>query len=359
MSNSETVISEVFVEDNPSIVETNVDESNMDSSATIQDTIVNELTTEGDNNTNSEPEPDIMVAPNDEDSNGLTTLNIENTTDESVVDSNNANNDYENVSPISHTSPVVENTLDAEVNRNLEVVDKVYHIVKDNLRGLELNMGSVTILVTKVVAVADRVKKMDGANKKQLVSDVCLRMIKNDMQLPENEVIFISITISTLIDLIVQVSKGKFKINLKKKDKSLSNIAPSQVIDSLIDKLVTIVKNRNYSAQDIVINISVITGMVMTIVEQYPDFTGVEKKNMVIRVIRKLIREELPKLVDIPDNVETMLNMSLDTLPETIDILIAIAKGKFKINAENGRKIVNLLLKCLMPMCKDQKDLID
>lgn len=259
-------------------------------------------------------------------------------------------------------SAVVHKTnLSSEVNKNLEVVDKVYHIVKDNLRGLSIDMYNMTVLIAKVIEVADRVKLMSGPEKKSLVNDVCLRFVKNDIKLPENEIEFVSLTLSTLVDVILGVSKGEFKINLKrnKKNKTLSNIAPTQVVESLLDKLVTIIKNRQYSAQDIVVNLSILTGMVMTIIEQYPDFSGIEKKNIVMQVLRRLISEELPKIVDVPENVKNMLNVGLNTLPETIDILVAVGRGKFDINPENGQRIINLIIKCIMPFCMRKRDTIE
>ena len=41
--------------------------------------------------------------------------------------------------------------------------------------------------------------------------------------------------------------------------------------------------------------------MVMTIVEQHPHLSGMEKKNIVIQVLTRLIKKELPNLVTISD----------------------------------------------------------
>jgi len=248
------------------------------------------------------------------------------------------------------------NSLDVTVNNNLLVADKVYHIVKDTMRGFDFNANNVIVLVTKVVEVVDRVKQLPGEEKKNLTMEVSMKLLQEDLHLSETDQQFVEITLSNVINLVVQVSKGDLVLNSKKKNKRLPNIPPGQIVDSLVDKLVTVVKNRNYSANDIVANLSVITGMVMTIVEQYPNVSGIEKKNIAVQVLNRLVRTEIPKFVEIPEDVQQMLNVALDTVPDTIDILVAVSKGKFKINEKNAMHILGLLVKCFSPLCKKATD---
>jgi len=248
------------------------------------------------------------------------------------------------------------NSLDVTVNNNLLVADKVYHIVKDTMRGFDFNVNNVIVLVTKVVEVVDRVKQLPGEEKKNLTMEVSMKLLQEDLHLSETDQQFVEITLSNVINLVVQVSKGDLVLNSKKKNKRLPNIPPGQIVDSLVDKLVTVVKNRNYSANDIVANLSVITGMVMTIVEQYPNVSGIEKKNIAVQVLNRLVRTEIPKFVEIPEDVRHMLNVALDTVPDTIDILVAVSKGKFKINEKNTMHILGLMVKCFSPLCKKVAD---
>lgn len=285
----------------------------------------------------------------------------ETTTETTTVETTTTDNNIETTTVETTTTETNENvkqnnSLDVKVNNNLHVADKVYHIVKDTMRGFDFNVNNVIVLVTKVVEVVDRVKQLPGEEKKNLTMEVSIKLLKEDLHLSETDQQFVEITLSNVINLVVQVSKGDLVLNSKKKNKRLPNIPPGQIVDSLVDKLVTVVKNRNYSANDIVANLSVITGMVMTIVEQYPNVSGIEKKNIAVQVLNRLVRTEIPKFVEIPEDVQQMLNVALDTVPDTIDILVAVSKGKFKINEKNAMHILGLLVKCFSPLCKKATD---
>ncbi len=304
---------------------------------------------------------DVLPSPskvNDVFINDATTTETttENTAETTTAETTTTDNTTETTTTETNEKVKQNNSLDVTVNNNLHVADKVYHIVKDTMRGFDFNVNNVIVLVTKVVEVVDRVKQLPGEEKKNLTMEVSMKLLQEDLHLSETDQQFVEITLSNVINLVVQVSKGDLVLNSKKKNKRLPNIPPGQIVDSLVDKLVTVIKNRNYSANDIVANLSVITGMVMTIVEQYPNVSGIEKKNIAVQVLNRLVRTEIPKFVEIPEDVQHMLNVALDTVPDTIDILVAVSKGKFKINEKNAMHILGLLVKCFTPLCKKVVD---
>ena len=237
-----------------------------------------------------------------------------------------------------------------DVTKNLEVSDKIYHLVKDNIRGFDFDNTNVVILVTKVMTITGKVSTLTGMEKKNLVLSICERILDEDTTIDKEEQKFIHLTLHSLVDLMVDVSKGKLKLNNKlsnKKKAFVPRLPPGQIIDSVIDKLKTIIKNRKYSCQEIIVNLSIITGMVMTIIEQYPYLSGIEKKNIVIQVLKRLIKKELPNIVNVSDENQVMINLSLETLPNIIDTLIGVSSGKVKVNEQTVATGCLALFSCL------------
>ena len=236
------------------------------------------------------------------------------------------------------------------ITKNLEVSDKIYHLVKDNIRGFDFDNTNVIILVTKVMSITGKVSTLTGMEKKSLVLSICERILDEDTSIDKDDQKFIHLTLHSLVDLMVDVSKGKLKLNnklSKKKKENVPKLPPGQIIESVIDKLKTIIKNRKYSCQEIIVNLSIITGMVMTIIEQYPYLSGVEKKNIVIQVLKRLIKQELPKIVNVSDENQVMINLALETLPNVIDTLIGVSSGKVKVNEQTVATGCLSLFSCL------------
>ena len=236
------------------------------------------------------------------------------------------------------------------ITKNLEVSDKIYHLVKDNIRGFDFDNTNVIILVTKVMSITGKVSTLTGMEKKSLVLSICERILDEDTSIDKDDQKFIHLTLHSLVDLMVDVSKGKLKLNnklSKKKKENVPKLPPGQIIESVIDKLKTIIKNRKYSCQEIIVNLSIITGMVMTIIEQYPYLSGVEKKNIVIQVLKRLIKKELPNIVHVSDENQVMINLALETLPNVIDTLIGVSSGKVKVNEQTVATGCLSLFSCL------------
>ena len=256
----------------------------------------------------------------------------------------------------THKVKEIANTINVksfknnDVTKNLEVSDKIYHLVKDNIRGFDFDNTNVVILVTKVMTITGKVSTLTGMEKKGLVLSICERILEEDTSINKEDQKFIHLTLHSLVDLMVDVSKGKLKLNnklSKKKKAVVPRLPPGQIIDSVIDKLKTIIKNRKYSCQEIIVNLSIITGMVMTIIEQYPYLSGIEKKNIVIQVLKRLIKKELPNIVKVSDENQVMINLALETLPNIIDTLIGVSSGKVKVNEQTVTTGCLALFSCL------------
>lgn len=233
--------------------------------------------------------------------------------------------------------------------KDLEISDKIYHIVKDELRGFEVNVSNLIVLVTKVVEICDKFRALDGNSRKENAISVINKFIKEDLEIEDAiELSYIEMTVENLIETVIQSSKGDLKLNLKakKKNQQLSNTPPSQIIESLIDKLKTIVRNNQYNPDTLIINIPVIVGMLMGIIEEYPNLNGVQKKNIIMQIMKRLIKEIVPKLMEVDEEQLKKLDISLNTVADTIDLLVLVGKNNIDINPEKVKNFISKLFCC-------------
>ena len=70
----------------------------------------------------------------------------------------------------------------------------------------------------------------------------------------------------------------------------------------------------------------------MILVNKYNYLTSIEKKMIVLQTVNKFIRERLEFIIDLPKDKKERLILSIDAIPITIDLFIALQYGKYKIN---------------------------
>ena len=119
---------------------------------------------------------------------------------------------------------------------------------------------------------------------------------------------------------------------IKSKANNNMNFSIGQIIESLVDKCATIIKTNKYKAENVIINIPIMSGMVMSLVDNYTYLNGNEKKTIVIKVIQKLITKKIPTLVELDESHQRKLNLVSQIIPNVIDVLIDVAKGRYEIN---------------------------
>jgi len=81
-------------------------------------------------------------------------------------------------------------------------------------------------------------------------------------------------------------------------------------------------------------NLILITGNIMTMVEQIPNLSGPEKKDLVLSVLNQLI-------ADVPDpQIRVELQLADKILPYVIDIVVAASKGQLGLNIQQAVQTV-------------------
>lgn len=348
--------------------------SNVDDSLIVGETIIetdlDELTM---NNKNTGNTRNTNIKPINEDDElpdlPKTKVNINETTgsNESINTSSriNGNKDTLNV-PKSLTNPS-NFSDDSDNSRNkkqlsnsriidLTNIDKMYHTLKNTFRGMSIDRTNVFLVITKAVEIADKMKELDGSEKYEVVSNA-IHVIINDLEIQELEKEFILVSIDSIIGTIIDSSKGNLFDKKKKQNKKINDpdetqrVAIGQVIDSLLDKLITLIKKQKYTPDEIILNVSVFIGMLIKTVENYSYLTTVEKKEIVIQTITIFIREKLPRIVTISDKHKQMLEYGLNMAPQTIDLLLSVRNNDFIINNIKVSKIKKFFKKVCCCCC--------
>lgn len=120
-------------------------------------------------------------------------------------------------------------------------------------------------------------------------------------------------------------------------------------VQTNIDKLITEVDKLIDDDKLTTVNISKVMVSLMVLVDEYPDLTGTQKKEIILTVLRKYViehfEEEAPEYADLLKIIETVL-------PTTIDLMIRIDNKEITIHLKKGCAMV---CPCLSQMLSRRK----
>ena len=221
----------------------------------------------------------------------------------------------------------------------LDEIDFLYNKLQDFIRNININRSNYIIIIVKAIEIIENYNGVHSINdKKKIVIKAFNRLTLIDLNLSVNDQSLFLSSISNIIEIIIACSKNNhhnhkkhfLKDNQNIDDIYLANLG--QITFSLIDKITTIIVKKQYNADKLFINIGTITNIIMNLVDKYLYLTGTEKKIIVLHVIEKLFKERIQYIIEITEEKKENLIMAIDKVPILIDILIAVQKGKYKIN---------------------------
>ena len=100
------------------------------------------------------------------------------------------------------------------------------------------------------------------------------------------------------------------------------------VFDQAYDQVTQQIKSRQFRAADIV----PFAVLAMQIVEKFPNLSGPDKKDLVIRLAQRLVDDYVPQ------KEEEIVRAAVDALlPAVIDQIVAASKGQLKLNLAKVR----------------------
>ena len=249
---------------------------------------------------------------------------------------NNANNN------IQHKNIRLSKTKNKQPE--LDEVDFLYNKLQDFIRYINITRSNYIIIIVRAIEIIENYNGILNINdKKNIVIKAFNRLVIIDLNLCEYDQTLFLTSISNIIEIIIACSKSTYnnnhnynhkkhfiKDNENIEDIFLANLG--QIIFSIIDKITTIILKKQYNSDKLLVNIGTITNIIMTLVDKYLYLTGSEKKIIVLQVLDKIFKERIQFIIEITNEKKENLIMALDKVPMLIDILIAVQKGKYKIN---------------------------
>ena len=222
---------------------------------------------------------------------------------------------------------------------DLDEVDYLHNKLQDYVRNIIINRSNYCILVVKAMELIENYEEMDVQNKKETVEKAIQRLLMIDLEINDFDHRLILASLSNLIDLIIICTRTKSHNNEKRNftdtNQKIDDIILAnngQIVHSLIDKLTTIILKKQYTAERLFVNMATITEILMMLADRFEYLTGCEKKMIVIEAIDLFIRKRLQYIIEITDEKHKEIITALDLVPNTIDLFIALQKGRYKIN---------------------------
>lgn len=226
-------------------------------------------------------------------------------------------------------------------NKNFELdqIDTVYNKLQDYIRNMNIDRTNYILLITKCVEIIDNLNNVTDNDRKQLAIKSINRIITVDLNLSAFDNNYIIENIDNSIELIITASKYKIKNSQSQKtiedNDTIVYANAGQIIPSILDKIITIILKRRYTVEKIYTNLGTIVYILILFCEQYPYLNGVEKKNIVIQTMEQLIHIRIEYILKLTPEQKQELIQGLDSISYITDTLIALQKGKYKINRKN------------------------
>ena len=262
---------------------------------------------------------------------------------------------------VSKNTDKVEYIVKQNFNQALQDKETIFHNVKDSFRGMDIDLSNVMLYLTRTIENVEVFFNGSGDAKKNLVLNTIMDLLDDNTKIEKSEKEFIRLVLESLIETVIKTSKKEISLTIKpnRKNKGKSNthnngfteLSIGQITESITDKCVTIIKTNNYDAENIIIQIPIIIGMIMSLVENYKNLSGPEKKSVIVKVIKTLITVKIPELVELKEGDQDKLALIIQILPTIIDVLVEIANGKYNIN-----KVASLLKRIFCCCCPSKKN---
>ena len=240
----------------------------------------------------------------------------------------------------------------------LDDIDYLYNKLQDYVRYMDINRSNYILIIVKAIEIIDNHNNLFENNKKHTVTKAINRLLTIDLELSEFDKNLILLSLNNIIEIIINCSKtpnntkgektNKNHINNINNNHNINNINivnSGQIIHSLIDKITTIIIKKQYNVEKLFVNIATITNILIILVNKYSYINNIEKKYIIIQAFNKFVNERLEFIITISKDNKKKILMSLESVQITIDIIVGLQNGEYKINSsettfENKKKSI-------------------
>lgn len=224
-----------------------------------------------------------------------------------------------------------------------EEEQKLEELINKNLNGISINSSNMFYLVSKIYEIVDSTLKINKDKRDDYILKLITKLLKKNKVFEDDELEEMKNSIIKDIELIVNTASGNNKLQIKKnKKKGKDLLSVEDAINVVLDKVEGIIREKKYIGTEIIQEIIPLTTTVMELVEDFPNLSGIDKKTITLEIISKLVKEKMPKIIEIDEKTQKIINKLVDSLPMTIDIVISISRNRKKI----GKKLKNIFKCC-------------
>ncbi len=247
-----------------------------------------------------------------------------------VPDVSNPVPDVSNPVPEPVTEPVpdvTEQVVTEQVPYDNTLVPRLYTELSMMLQGTSFSDVNWVILLTKAMSIVSQVKGLDKKAKVALSVDLVIKYLDEKTSLSDETLVIIK---GSVLEMCMNILDGQSILKGTKKEPVSSDPTLRTSPQQIVSLLVTVIENstNTWSLNTLVSQSTGIILTCITIVEKFQHITGIEKREVIISAINKLVETKFrPKLT--PGSAEEVsINLLLASLPVMIDTLVAVGKGK-------------------------------
>jgi hypothetical protein len=233
------------------------------------------------------------------------------------------------IDEVAETIDEVAETIDevAEVPYDTTLVPRLYTELSMMLQGTSFSDVNWVILLTKTMSIVSQVKGLDKKAKVALSVDLVIKYLDEKTSLSDETLVIIK---GSVLEMCMNILDGQSILKGTKKEPVSSDPTLRTSPQQIVSLLVTVIENstNTWSLNTLVSQSTGIILTCITIVEKFQHITGIEKREVIISAINKLVETKFrPKLT--PGSAEEVsINLLLASLPVMIDTLVAVGKGK-------------------------------
>lgn len=226
------------------------------------------------------------------------------------------------------TPELIYNELETKINTEISV--------------LNMQSDKISHILIQILEYIEDISKKNPAlqlDKHQLALHLISNIINKYDISNEQKNKLIKLADNTIPFLIMATKK---QLLIKKKVINNDNI--NIIIDNVYNDLKNLVQN-NYTSESMSIRITEIVIQMMNIMMTY-NVNGINKKLIIDSVLKKLLTNITDIFPNISEDNLSTLQLAINTVPDSIDTLIAASKGQYNINKLVTTGLVALILCC-------------
>jgi hypothetical protein len=258
--------------------------------------------------------------------------------------------------PVQNTSQIELVKYNPELK---EYMESTFNTLTSLVNGINVGPDNWVLLLTKAMYVVSLIKSLDADKKIRLSVELVIRYLDDYTELEDSVLVGIKSSVHAMCIAIlnntgVLGSKVTIPAVIRGDPDVLAN--QLQITDLVIKKLINMVKSRGLDIQGIKALFPELVILCITIVEKYPHFTGLEKKNLVIQIIQKFLNDYIPLAMTISNDEKAGIEVLSQSLPFLVDTLVNVGRGKvdYKFNFSTPETLskMQLLSICLLSCIK-------